>query len=116
VLFVAVTGWHAADHVGGSPASIVTSTSPTSLTAVGDGHVDGILPVAAHLADRSTVAEQVAVKRVEVERLAAVAAAATAVLLLLVGRPSRLAPERLRRRRLDRSGLLSRAPPPAFVS
>lgn len=113
MLFVAVTGWYATDHDGGSPTSIATSTR---IAGAGDDLVDDILPVAAHLADRSTVADQMAVKRVDVERLAAVAAAATAVLLLLVARPSRLSPERLRRGRLDRSGLHSRAPPAAFVS
>jgi hypothetical protein len=112
LLFVAVLGWHAADHVGTSPSPV----SSVSLTATIGGSADSILPGAAHLGDSSAVADQLVVKQVELERLVAVAAAAAAGLLLLVGRPRRRAAERSLRGRVDRSGWRSRAPPPAFVS
>jgi hypothetical protein len=112
LLFVAVLGWHAADHVGTSASPV----SAASLPAGSGGSVDAVLPGAAHLGDRSTAADQVAVKQVELERLVAVVAAAAIGFLLLVGRPSRMAAERWRRRRIDRSAGRSRAPPRLFVS
>jgi hypothetical protein len=110
VLLMAVSGWRVTDTASalvlGGPGNDVVRSVGSLL----DGTKD---PASVH--NRRVAAEPAAAKRVEIERLAAVAVAAAIIVLALAARGLAVV-DRVVRRRLDRSRWRTRAPPLAFVS
>jgi hypothetical protein len=106
VVLAAASGWRVAE-VGVSAA---VTTPVTSVSGLPD-----IARDATRLDDRRVVAEPAAAKRVELERLVAVAVAAAAVVLMVLA-GGRAPAEHRPRGLVDRSLLRSRSPPLSFVS
>jgi hypothetical protein len=107
VALMAVSGWRMADTAAPVDGHDVVLQSV--------GRVSDPTTDATSVHSRRVAAEPAAAKRVEIERLVAIAVAAALIVPALAA-GGLAAVDRMLRRRLDRSRLRTRAPPLAFVS
>jgi hypothetical protein len=110
VLLLAASGWRVSETLSTLDPSGPGNELVTSAGSLLDGTKDATL-----LQSRRVVAEPVAAKRADIERLVAVAVAATALLLVLATAGPTAVPRRVRDL-LDRSRWRPRGPPLGFVS
>jgi hypothetical protein len=124
VVLTALSGWRVMDSavphrlgIAGSAASVTSADSGAPRAVHGQlGALPDVADDAIGLHTRRVVAEPATTKRIELERLAAVAVAAAMVLLTVLVARFVLSLDRHLHGLLERSRLRSRAPPLSFVS